>query len=75
MIILILSAIIWGCTSPQVTQGLITASITADKKDFQIKIPSGSTVQEALKAGQIELGEMDRVEPPLYTILSDSESH
>lgn len=73
MIILILSVIIWGCTSPQVTQGLITASITVDKKDVQLKIPSGSTVQEALKAGQISLGEMDHVEPPLYTILSDGD--
>jgi hypothetical protein len=73
MIILILSAILWGCTSPQVTQGLITTNITADKKDVQIKIPSGSTVQEALKTGQVRLGEMDRVEPPLYAILADGD--
>ena len=73
MIIMVLSAVIWGCTSPQVTQGLITTTIIADKKDLQIKIPSGSTVQEALKTGQIALGEMDRVEPPLYAILSDGD--
>jgi hypothetical protein len=68
-----MSFIIWGCSSPQVTQGLITIDLTADKKDIQIKIPSGSTVQEALKTSQITLGEMDRVEPPVYTVLSDGD--
>jgi len=73
MIIIFLSLILWGCTAPQVTQGLITATITADNKDIQIKIPPGSTVQEALKTAQITLGTMDRVEPPLYTVLSDGD--
>jgi len=73
MIILIISILISGCTAPQVTQGLITTNITADNKDVQIKLPSGSTVQEALKTAQITLGEMDRVEPPLYVVLSDDD--
>ena len=73
MIILFISIIISGCTAPQVTQGLITTNITADNKDVQIKLPSGSTVQEALKTAQITLGEMDRVEPPLYVVLSDDD--
>jgi hypothetical protein len=54
-----------------VTQGLLTISISADTKEFQVKITSGSTVQEALKSAQITMGELDRVEPPLYTILSN----
>jgi hypothetical protein len=63
--------VIWGCAATQVTQGLITVSITADNREFQVKIASGSTVQEVLKSAQIMLGEMDRVEPPSYTVLSD----
>jgi hypothetical protein len=73
MFFLLMSFIIWGCTAPQVTQGLITINITADEKDLQEKMVSGSTVQEALKTAQITLGELDRVEPPLYTILSEGD--
>jgi hypothetical protein len=54
-----------------VTQGLITVNITADSKDYQVNITAGSTVQEAINSAQITLGELDRVEPPLYTVLSD----
>jgi hypothetical protein len=71
LIIILLSAVFFGCTAPQVTQDLITINLNADKKDVQIKMASGSTVQEALKQAQIILGEMDRVEPPIYTVLSD----
>lgn len=71
MFMLLSSVVIWGCSAPQVTQGLITISITVDKRDVQIKITSGSTVQEALKKAQIILGEIDRVEPPSYTVVSD----
>jgi hypothetical protein len=65
-----MSLFLWGCTAPQVTQELITATITADKKNIQTKVTPGSTVQEALKTADITLGTMDRVEPPLYAVLS-----
>jgi hypothetical protein len=71
--LILISLILWGCTSPQVTQGLITISILADDKDIQNKLPSGSTVQEALKFTNVTLGEMDRVEPPVYTVLTDGD--
>lgn len=71
LMILLFGIVTWGCTPPQVTQGLITVNIYADKKDIQIKTTSGSTVQEAINSAQIELGDLDRVEPPLYTVLSD----
>lgn len=73
MLMILMSLILWGCTSPQVTQELITNSILADDKNIQIKIPSGSTVQEALKIAKVTLGELDRVEPPVYTVLSDGD--
>jgi hypothetical protein len=46
-------------------------NIAADKKELQVKITSGSTVQEALTTVQITLGEKDQVEPPLQTVLSE----
>jgi hypothetical protein len=72
VMILFFCFVTWGCTAPQVTQGLITVDINADKKDIQIKTASGSTVQDAINSAQLDLGDMDRVEPPLYTVLSDN---
>ncbi len=37
----------------------------------QIKLGSGSNIQEALTSAQITLEALDRVEPPLYTLITD----
>jgi hypothetical protein len=71
-----LSVILWvigltACTPPQVTQGVITISILADSKSYQVQIPSGSNVQDALTTAGISLSELDRSTPPLFTVLSD----
>jgi hypothetical protein len=70
-VFLILPLTFWGCSAPQVTQGLITVIISADNNELRVKITSGSTVQEALKTAQISLNDLDRVEPSLFTILSE----
>ena len=59
-----------GC-APQVSQGQITVDITADGKQFQIRLEAGSTVAEALAAAGLTVNELDRSEPPAYTVLSD----
>ena len=60
-----------GCSAPKVTQGLITVSIAVDNKEMLTKIPAGSSVGEALAYTKIILGELDKVDPPMYTVLSD----
>jgi hypothetical protein len=60
-----------ACASPQIAQGDVTVSITADGAAQQVKIPAGSTVQQALTAAGLTLGSLDRVDPPAYTVLSD----
>jgi hypothetical protein len=65
------SLLLTGCISPQVQQGLIQVSIRADQKDYQVQIPAGSTVQDALAAAGISTSSLDRTEPPLYTLLSE----
>jgi hypothetical protein len=71
IIVISLSIVVGGCSAPQVTQELITISIASDNKEMQEKIPSGSTVGEALEAAQITLGELDKVDPPSNTVLTD----
>ena len=61
----------WGCSAPAATEGLITVYIFADNKEVQVKIVSGSTIQEALKTAQISLSDLDKVEPSLYTVLTE----
>ena len=60
-----------GCTPPQVTQGQITVGLVADGKAFQVQVSAGSTVQDALNRAGITLSNLDRVDPPAYTILSE----
>jgi hypothetical protein len=60
-----------GCAAPQVTEGLITVEIIADDENSTIQIPAGSTVDNALRAGGIILGSLDRTNPPLYTVLGE----
>ena len=63
-----------ACAAPQVTEGVIKVTITADGEDLSVEVPAGSTVDGALRAGGIILGALDRTDPPLYTVLSDGSS-
>jgi hypothetical protein len=72
----LLSIILWvvwlaACTPPQVTQGVISVSILADGKSYQVQVPAGSNVQDALTTAGIILGELDRSDPPIFTVLSE----
>jgi hypothetical protein len=49
----------------------VTATIFVDQEIHQVQLPAGSTVQEALDQQAITLGELDRVDPPAYTVLTE----
>jgi hypothetical protein len=57
-----------------VTSAEITVSITADGATRSLTIPAGSTVTQALQAAGITVGNLDRVEPPPYTVLGNGNS-
>jgi hypothetical protein len=60
-----------GCNAPQATQALIIVNINADAQSVRQPLPAGSTVQQALQAANITLGNLDEVKPPLYTLLTN----
>src|SRR5688572_19064033 len=60
-----------SCRSPQVTSADVTISIVADGETRAVTIPAGSTVTQALQSSGITLGNLDRVDPPAYTVLGD----
>lgn len=70
-LILCLSLIITACGSPKIYQKSITSNITIDDSTRESSLPAGSTVQNALDSLGIKLGSLDKVEPPLYTSLTD----
>ena len=73
IIFLLLFIVLCGCSQPKAIQALISVSVTADNKEYQLKLASGSTVQDALKSSQITLTELDKVKPELSAVLSNGE--
>ena len=60
-----------ACVGPQTTVGLYQVEIVADGQTRQASVPAGSSVSDALDAAGLEMGPLDRVAPPAYTILTD----
>jgi hypothetical protein len=52
-----------ACTGVEVAPGKMLVTITADGKNQSQAVAAGSTVQQALNAAGITLGNLDRVEP------------
>jgi hypothetical protein len=63
-----------ACRSPQVTSEDITVSITTDGVTRDVTLPAGSTVSKAFQAASITVGNLDKSEPPLYTVLNNGDS-
>jgi hypothetical protein len=56
---------------PPTPAGDVTFTITADGQTQTHATPPGLTLREALVRLNVTLGELDRVTPPLYTIVGD----
>ncbi len=69
----LLTLLISGCLAPQVSQSNVTLQINleADGKKYPLQVSAGSTVADALQTADLQVGTLDKVEPPLYTILTD----
>jgi len=63
-----------ACRSPQVTSEDIAIRITADGEMHDITLPAGSTVLQAFQAASITVGNLDKSEPPLYTVLNSGDT-
>ena len=72
--VLLAFSLLTGCRSPQVAGEDITVSVTADGESRNVTIPAGSTVTQAIQTSGITTGNSDRIEPPLYTVLSNGNS-
>ena len=73
LLILLAFSLLTSCRSPQVASPDITISITADGTARTITVPSGSTVAQAFQVAGITIGNLDRAEPPPYTVLNNGD--
>ncbi len=71
---LFLLVILAAACAPQLEQGAIHVSIIADGAAREATVPAGSTAREALESSGLEIGVLDRSEPPFYTVLSEGAS-
>ncbi len=60
-----------SCSAPRVTQGVMSVDVIADGETHAVEVSAGVTAEDALNAAGVILSELDRTEPPLYTVLSD----
>jgi len=71
---LLVVLVLGGCITPRRGQGTIAVTLLADGQRHTLQVPAGSSVQQALLAAGITLGNLDRTEPPSYTLLSDGDT-
>jgi resuscitation-promoting factor RpfB len=55
-------------------QVMLNVTLLADGSQHQVELAPASTVEQALAAAGLRIGTLDRIDPPLYTILVD-EAH
>lgn len=67
----LLALLLASCVSPRTTGGEIEVEISVDGTQRSVSLPVGSTVQNAIDRAGVELGQIDRLEPPAYTVLVD----
>ena len=73
-VILLMSPILSSCQLAQAGRSQINVAITADGKTQQIGVAAGSTVMQALQQAGLIPGNLDKSEPPFYTVLKDGDS-
>ena len=65
--------ILAGCRSPQLGQELIGVQVIADGSTQQVEVQAGSTAGQALEAAGMQVSNLDKSDPPVYTVLGDGD--
>ncbi len=71
-VLLAASLLAAGCRSPQFG-GQMTVIITADGATRDVQVQAGSTVLQALQSAGFTPGDLDRADPPFYSVLSNGD--
>lgn len=64
-----------GCVPIQATSSnTLEVTLVVDGQSLELSVPPGTTVQGALDKAGVALGQLDRLEPPSYTVLEEGQS-
>ncbi len=66
-----MSILVAGCVSPRATAATIDVEVLVDGGAIEVPVPAGSTVQFVLDQAGVALDELDRADPPGYTVVTD----
>ncbi len=69
--LLLIPLLLAACASPRVRAPDVTVSLIADSQRQDLRIAPGTTVASVLAQAGISLGALDRVTPPLYSLLAE----
>jgi hypothetical protein len=69
-----MALILSACELSQAGHADITVTITANGKTQKVNVPAGSTVTQALERAGLTPGDLDKSEPPFYTVLANGDS-
>lgn len=74
ILVTLLAFALGGCSLPLAqNKPMISVTILADGTSKQTQIPEGSSAEIALKNANLSAGALDKIEPPLYTILKNGD--
>lgn len=60
-----------SCAPPQVTQASINVTLITAESTQSVQVPAGSSAQQVYERAGLQLSELDRSEPPQYTVMTD----
>lgn len=60
-----------ACAPPRINAPDVAVSLIADNQRQDLQIAPGTTVADVLAQAGIELGPLDRVTPPMYSLIAD----
>ena len=72
-ILLAVSILLAGCRSPQLGEEMIHVQVIADGNTQLVEIRAGSTAGQALEAADLQVSNLDKSDPPIYTVLSEGD--
>jgi len=71
-LIIALLTILWAaCSAPKTTQSLLDVKVIVEGRSIDLQVPPGISVETGLNQAGVTLNSLDRVEPPIYTLLTD----
>ncbi len=70
LIWLVSGVLLVACGTATPSQGTLSITIKVDGKQINAEVPAGSNVQLALDKSGVTLGSLDRVDPPVFTLLT-----